>query len=343
MQRRGRRIVPHLFGQEWVNVAEPAYRYTIGGISQVISAAVGATGTIAGFGSNIHGKRFRDWQAVTGSNPHNPKRRKSFRVAQNQAAINHFAASPPPELPPPPGATPEQRSSGMSRKQNEDEVMVMPEGNPAISHPDYFNIVLPYHGIIRHSIIPPGGSPPGDSTPQFYEWRLNSIYDPDKTNTDAFKQPLGRDTWASVYDYYRVLQTDVLITVQNMYQLASSGRGCSIFGYQLTDGTSKAETRDAFMEGKHNKGIMLGPHGSGTDHAVFQFSYRPENWDHHITNQDSSTRWTPVGSNPAISHILATSCFPAFPTEGSELIYQIQLKYHVQFRETNASIKHTTD
>lgn len=328
MQRRERRIIPHLFGQDWIGVAQPVFSYYTGGIAKgLVSAAVTAAGSVS-FGTTTHGKRLRN------QSPPSPSA-KRIKLRGTPPIPQFTSKAPNSNLRPPPGATPTQRQSG-NMVQIDEEVPIKPEGNPSISHPDYFNIILPYFDTVRYTLT--AATP---TVNRHHHWRLNSINDPDVTGSGH--QPLGRDTWATVYDYYRVLQTDVLITVTNLTPLSGTGVGAMIFGYQLTDGVDHTEQKIAFMEQKISKGGMLTPFGGGMDTAVYQYTYRPEQWDHHVTQADSSTRWTPIGSAPSINHSLVTSMMPFDPNEGGTIAYTIEFKYHVQLREVNASLKHQSD
>jgi len=220
----------------------------------------------------------------------------------------------------------------MAQTSNDNEIPLVPmPKRVAVSHPDYFSIILPY---ARTGTIVTGTSG------SFFErgYRLNDIFDPEVSALFS-GQPLGRDTWASIYDYYRVVQTDMKITFYN-----SSTTSSALCGYELTDDpTNLTTTREAFLQRKNNHHTYVTPGGKGIDYTVKQFTYRPEKWDLHITQESKDTFWTPVGSSPSIPHLLYIRAINGQSGNTIEMEYMVEMKFHVQFREVNSVVMNSTD
>lgn len=81
-------------------------------------------------------------------------------------------------------------------------------------------------------------------------FRAGSIYDPDQTGTGH--QPYGHDTYASIYNHYRV--------IKSVCKVSTGSNGANaVLGLSLTDDTaiSSATTHDSIREMKPTKFINL--------------------------------------------------------------------------------------
>lgn len=260
------------------------------------------------------------------------------------------------------GVPPNTSSTGLAMANagtGDHEVSVVPPPKRiALSCPDYFTIDLPwcengYAAFTRTS---------NQVTPsQVQSYRLNSIYDPLKidngtasTSSGAAHQPMGRDTWAAVYQYYRVLRARFQITVWNVTtvdQTAVNDQDMILAGIEWTDddtSTGKAQTIQAFMEEKQSDWQFVAPVKGNqmlTGSPVhFSYDYSPEQWQFHVQNSADDNRWTAIDSDPTLPHLINFSIFPFLPGSTSSKAYRIQyhtkIVYTVQFREANyASIQ----
>lgn len=222
---------------------------------------------------------------------------------------------------------------GRNPSGGEEVPVVPPPRHVSKVAPDYFTITLPYADSFRD-----GGA---HTTPLNYVYRLNSIWDPNKTQTGH--RPMGRDAWAGVYDYYRVLRTDVKITWQNFQDDPFNGE-TTVVGFELTDDATSAVTTsvNAFMEGKHNAALILpGLSTAPFNYQVQQYSYTPETWTYHVQEKGMEERWTPIGADPSNVHDLVLRAYrhnSGHTTANRKLTFTIQLLYTVQFREAKHTI-----
>lgn len=237
-----------------------------------------------------------------------------------------------------------------------DEVEVVPPPNRiAKILPDYTTISLPFYTkfTVTAGMV---------NSTNFVGIRLNSIYDP-IVGVTANQQPQGRDRWAVLFNFYRVLQSNVKLTWLNHQfdqgvPLPSSD--IWVIGYELIDdGQEVSQDVDAFMVTKHAKREMLGPAPKTSSYngttvvfsptavasQVVTHQYQPETWDYHVQEKSIEERWTPILQNPATNHFMAIRTFgldgQALEADQMELL--VQIEYVVQFREISQSFIKQSD
>lgn len=226
-----------------------------------------------------------------------------------------------------------------------DEVAVVPlPKRIALTAPDYFNVKLPYAFIGFNT---DAGVATGVNIRTF---RLNSIYDPD-SGSGSLHQPMGRDAWAGIYKFYRVMETEVeIITINQQNKTeTSTAKNAVLIGLEHTDDTTSTgltQNMDAFMETKNSETHLLpGKDNSPANSNSMSFYYSPQSWDDHVHETGVEERWTPVGSNPSYVHDLAYRVFQIESTDLSafDLQYKVHITYTVQFRELQFSVYKTRD
>lgn len=112
----------------------------------------------------------------------------------------------------------------------------------ALAVPDRMLLKLPYYESIKWS-----GNPVA-----YYDWNLNSIYDPNRTGTGH--QPLGYDQWATFYNRYRVYGVTVRFSATN---LADVPVRIGIVGDNSSSGATYLTDQSRF-EQPHMKSFILG-------------------------------------------------------------------------------------
>lgn len=204
--------------------------------------------------------------------------------------------------------------------------------------PDYFTIKLPYAdqnvftglGLVTHNLA------------------LNDIVDVDQTS--AGHQPMGRDTWASIFKYYRVLGCKVSIDFYNREGFASADQDKHVLvGYELLDDvTANSQSKLAFMETKNAERQILTPtFVGGSSHCRMEYEYSPSKWTHHVTERGIEERWTAINSQPNVKHFLQIrACYidgTHFASTALDVLFNFHIQFIVQFREHDNSIIHNTD
>lgn len=184
-------------------------------------------------------------------------------------------------------------------------------------------------------------------------WRSNSLFDPDYTGTGH--QPLMRDLWASMYDYYAILQCDYEITLYNggtdtITWTAGGSQNQRIGSAQVTFLRS-TNTADFFnptaiypaAEMKNTSTYFLPPEGTVT----IKGSVTPGDFIVDAKDADSDTTWTAQGANPAvpqyIGYMLSAANYSSFVGQSATPFSAIQayakLDYTVQFTQVNQSLR----
>jgi hypothetical protein len=234
--------------------------------------------------------------------------------------------SQPPDIPVMPRNYPLTTAKG-----HQDEVQVMPHHGPMSKIiEDYHTIKLNYYTdetAFTATVAP--------NTFQDRIFRLNSIFDVFETRAGN-QAPLGRDTWASIYQYYRVLGCDMEVKIVNRNNTTTLLAGIVL----EEDNVNLTVQRENFMMRKNAiRAIIPGNNFMNPSIAKLTYNYAPQSWDHHVQETGIEERWTPIGESPSNQHrailrILHSS------NANKDLDYEIyvQMKFTVQFREANKTI-----
>lgn len=267
-----------------------------------------------------------------------------------------------------------KRSAGATGTATDgDEVAIVPPPRKISKiTPDYFTVHLPYYiDFIFNST----GSQCALANTHSILVRCNSIYDP-VVGSGVNIQPHGRDQWASMFAYYRVLSSSIKVRWKNcnigeiipraIGAPASSkfvplvNNGEYMVGYEMTDSSSATLANNvyAFMTTKHAKRALLRrnkttPLEDGTrfiddyNETTTVFNYTPEQWDYHVQETGVEERWTPIKQNPTNDHFIALRAFHKGTDANSEkdggIQCELYIDYVVQFREASAALIKTFD
>ena len=310
--------------------------------------AIGAAAKKYTTGATRSGQRYK--RTNSGSFKHNPivpRVHRSINFLHNEGMTMHRTQS---HDHPTPGLIHGQNKGGggpSSRSVEHDEVPVIPPPKRlALTAPDYFTINLPWSFTTYHSAAKV------DTGTDIRVYRLNSVYDPDISGVN--RQPMGRDSWAGIYQYYRVIASRIKIHVINKTNNTETYGSppvinTHLIGLEHTDdnaATGLTQSKESFMESKNAKTrILAGPDEAPANMAILDFDYSPQTWDDHVTNVGIEERWTAVGANPTYNHYLAFRLFPWFDGDTSTALlhYRVDIMYTVQFRELQYTVYKTED
>lgn len=117
-------------------------------------------------------------------------------------------------------------------------------------------------------------------TPGYNLFRCGSIYDPDYTG--AGHQPYGHDTYAAIYNHYRVLRSTCTVSTVN----SPSG----ILGCSIKDDSTVEGNYDTIREAKGTNYIVL--NSAGSKNKVMQ-------WYSDKMLPDTARNSSTMGANPA--------------------------------------------
>lgn len=157
-----------------------------------------------------------------------------------------------------------------------------------------------------------------------YSFRANSIFDPDLTGVGH--QPMGRDTWATLYNHYVVLGSRIVV------KQTSPNNAEKISGVYLSDDTSLPYTSaDGFIEAK--KGTWKVQNARSVVPATCVSKYSARRFFNVVDVKDNLTRLgSPVGSNPV--ELAAFNVWAASEDSSTvSLRFRVVIDYIVAFSE----------
>nr|WAE43085.1 MAG: capsid protein [Cressdnaviricota sp.] len=191
------------------------------------------------------------------------------------------------------------------------------------------------------------------------QFKANSIYDFDLTGSGH--QPLGRDTWAGIYNYYKVLETrlHVRVTTQTYdVQTVPGGTNayvqCPVFiggllDISATPPASLVQWQEASKTGANNKQMRFSPiHmitsvGSRNDNKCsFDMTWIPEDFEQAIIEGYSNTQWVPIGSDPGVLNYFSIM-YSNINNGAKDVLVECNAEFLVAFKQVNRSLLYTTN
>ncbi len=156
-------------------------------------------------------------------------------------------------------------------------------------------------------------------------FKINSIFDPDSSGVGH--QPLYRDTYAAIYDYYAVVSVKATVQFQSLN--TSSG---STVGILIDDDTSTSTNANVLMEQNYGKKILLPPVNGSLSNRTLTLD-----WDcKKILNIDPFTSQayrTAQGSDPTELSTLLVWSASADGTSTGTVQAMVTLEFTVIFSE----------
>lgn len=159
-------------------------------------------------------------------------------------------------------------------------------GRRALGFPRNKSVTLRYNACV---VVDPAAG--GIAT---YQFRLNSINDPDLTGTGH--QPMGHDQWAQYYNHYVVLSTKFNI------KAGSGAPGIPmIYGYHISDDSSVPATLQEFAEQGLGNYAM---HTAGGEAIELKGSWAAKKFFNVVDVKDNDDLGALFNTNPAEEGIL---------------------------------------
>lgn len=187
----------------------------------------------------------------------------------------------------------------------------------ALALPDRLKIRLPYYENIKWS----------GNTDAFYDWNINSIWDPNRSGTGH--QPLGFDQWTTLFNRYRVMGCKVVFTATNLTDVPV--RVGYIADNQATGSVYLGSL--AKFEQPHMKSMVLGAKDGAASTKSFSCYFSPARivgspmYRYMADNQYQAQ----VQSNPSeiiVGHVVGQSLDGTTPLN---VIWDVRMIYYVEF------------
>jgi len=160
-----------------------------------------------------------------------------------------------------------------------------------------------------------------------YKYRANSIFDPNYTGTGH--QPMGFDTWASLYNHYHVLSSKIVARPMDNESLMST----ALTGIYLSDDSSVPYSDSTgFIEAKRGTHAIVLPRMSTSPRL--RASFNQKRFFNLTKNSpaDRSSMAAAVTADPA-EEALYIIWLQSLVAETSTVYYDITIEYIVQFFE----------
>lgn len=188
----------------------------------------------------------------------------------------------------------------------------------------------------------------------YQQFKINSIYDPDLTGTGG--QPLGRDTWASIYNYYKVLEAKVTVKVFDLTSDATGGITYlvypSVMGGML-DITANPPTdvktwlqcslaNDVNHQQSFSKPEFINViAGRGSGESNYSMTWKANMFDTAILNPSSTDTWTPVGSDPDDLNYFSNLAYNPQTIGSRSYVIYTNIEFLVAFKQVNRTLLNT--
>lgn len=193
--------------------------------------------------------------------------------------------------------------------------------------PDRMLLKLPYYDAKKMS----------GNTAAYYDWNLNSIWDPDRSGTGH--QPLAFDQWGSLFNRYRVYGVTARFSATNLGDVPVR---IGIIGDNVASG-SQYLTDQAKFEQPHMKSFILG-NAQGMNTRTFKTFFSCAKIQgspkarYNADNQFQST-WSNSPQEIICAHVVASSLDQ---TTALNIMWDVHFIYHIEaFDRYSLSISNT--
>ena len=192
------------------------------------------------------------------------------------------------------------------------------------------------------------------------QYKVNSIYDPDLTGVSGNFQPTGRDTWAGIYNYYKVLETKIwyqfglLQTIGGQTDYLNAGAdGLPVMVGGMLDITANppsgyvqwlnaAELGQANRQQIFSPIEFVSPLAGQNKICDISMSWNPTLFETAILDQSTKDTWTPVGSDPdALEYFSALVQHNGQVASGKGSWFRVHIEYMVSFKQVNRTLLNT--
>lgn len=186
------------------------------------------------------------------------------------------------------------------------------------------------------------------------QFKINSIYDPDLSGVGA--QPLGRDTYAAIYGYYKVLETHIDFELNETTNytggLTSSIAYPALYGWMADITAAPPSSSQAWLTaveaGQMNKQQKFSEvktfdsvNGRGQKALHFSYKWDASQFDTSIID-NTKNEWTAVNGDPTnVNYFSILGFNPTAVAKTATIKYRV--RYLVAFKQVNRSLLNTVN
>lgn len=193
-------------------------------------------------------------------------------------------------------------------------------------------------------------------TSGIYQYKVNSIWDPDLTGAGG--QPLGRDTWAAIYNYYKVLECNIHVELVDLNHFASitvpsdGSSSPTYYGGMLDITATPPTNKRAWFEASsvnHNSrqqvftkpvpyNVMM---SRGPNHIDVNMTWTPDMFEKNVLVGGGDPGWNAVGSDPNILEYFTLIAANPQSAGSRYCTWVTRVEYIVAFKQIAKSLLNT--
>ena len=220
------------------------------------------------------------------------------------------------------------------------------------SYQDEIVVKMPYVDTFNTFVALPAGALTG-----FQQYKINSIWDPDLTGVGH--QPLGRDTWSAIYNYYKVLEATITVEIFDLTHntdtvVPGSGQSSpTYYGGMLDITAAPPSTKQAWFEAceaqlNSRQQMFTKPQGynviasRGKNSIKFTMKWTPDLFEKNVLQGGGDPGWNAVGSDPTILEYATLIAHNPNSAAARYVNYSAKIEYIVAFKQLNKSLLNTS-
>ena len=169
-------------------------------------------------------------------------------------------------------------------------------------------------------------------------------------------QPLGRDTWAGIYNYYKVLESKITVEITELTHDTTGGTTSLVYpslhggmmDISATPPTAINVWLNAALAGRSNEQQIFTPIISSNvigsrdrGEVKYSMTWKPSMFDTAVIDSSTKDTWTPVGQDPDDLNYFTQIAYNPQGAGSRSYVYRTQIEYLVAFKQVNRNLLNT--
>jgi len=166
-------------------------------------------------------------------------------------------------------------------------------------------------------------------TPGLWQFRMNSLFDPDYTGTGH--QPQWFDQLSAVYSYYRVLNSKITVSFcpNNVSDTEANDKGPYIVGITVGTGSFSAAGYPALLEDGNSVNSVIVDKQGANNKATLSNTFYPRR-DIGVDAMEGDLR-AAVGSNPTLVSFANVWCLDMTEAASQDVVCVVKMEFDAEF------------